>query len=62
MSDERKRNDGKPGTTDEWPRWEGPQENRPRGYRPPKDDPKRNPDSVGETLEESERSGPSEKP
>ena len=23
---------GKPGETSQWPRWEGPAENRPRGY------------------------------
>lgn len=30
--------DGAPGTTDESPRWEGPEETRPRGYLPAKDD------------------------
>jgi hypothetical protein len=31
--------DGAPGTTDQSPRWEGPQETRPPGYMPAKDDP-----------------------
>lgn len=31
--------DGAPGTTKQSPRWEGPEENRPRGYMKPKDDP-----------------------
>lgn len=43
---------GAPGTTDQRPRWEGPPENRPRGYLPPVDDPKRNPDALGETVED----------
>lgn len=33
--------DGAPGTTDQSPRWEGPQENTPPGYMPAKDDPDR---------------------
>lgn len=41
--------DGAPGTTDQSPRWEGPQENKPRGYMKPKDDPDRDEDAVGET-------------
>lgn len=40
--------DGASGTTDQSPRWEGPVENRPRGYLPPKDDPDKNIDAVGE--------------
>lgn len=43
---------GAPGTTTQWPRWEGPQENRPRGYLPAKDDPARDRDAVGENLED----------
>ncbi|MBW9091369.1 hypothetical protein JNB91_26545 [Rhizobium wenxiniae] len=39
---------GAPGTTDQSPRWEGPQENRPRGYMPAKDDPDVDRDAVGE--------------
>jgi len=42
--------DGAPGTTDQSPRWEGPEENRPRGYLKPKDDPERDRDAVGENL------------
>lgn len=41
--------DGAAGTTDQSPRWEGPQENTPRGYLKAKDDPDRNRDAVGET-------------
>lgn len=42
--------DGKAGTTDQAPHWEGPEENRPRGYLPAEDDPDRDPDAAGETL------------
>lgn len=31
--------DGAAGTTDQSPRWEGPQENTPRGYQKATDDP-----------------------
>lgn len=41
--------EGAPGTTDQSPRWEGPQENTPRGYLPAKDDPDTARDAVGET-------------
>ena len=44
--------DGKPGTTDQSPRWEGPEENRPRGYLPAKDNPDVDRDAVGENLQE----------
>jgi hypothetical protein len=44
--------DGKAGTTDQSPRWEGPQENRPRGYLPAKDDPDVDRDSEGENLKD----------
>lgn len=47
--------DGKPGTTDQSPRWEGPAQNRPRGYLPAKDDPHDEPDAAGETLEHPDR-------
>jgi len=30
---------GPSGTTEQSPRWEGPEETRPRGYLPAKDDP-----------------------
>jgi hypothetical protein len=42
--------DGVPGTTEQSPRWEGPKETRPRGYRPAKDDPEVARDAVGENL------------
>lgn len=29
--------DGAPGTTDQWPRWEGPQGSKPAGYLRAKD-------------------------
>lgn len=47
--------DGKPGTTDQAPRWEGPEETRPRGYLPAKDDPENDPDAAGETLRNPDR-------
>lgn len=43
---------GLPGTTEQSPRWEGPQENRPRGYLPAKDDPDVDRDAVGENLQD----------
>jgi hypothetical protein len=42
--------DGAPGTTEQSPRWEGPEETRPRGYLPAKDDPEVDRDAVGENL------------
>lgn len=47
--------DGKPGTTDQSPRWEGPVENRPRGYLPAEDDPYNEKDAAGETLKHPDR-------
>jgi len=44
--------DGAPGTTDQSPRWEGPQENMPRGYLPAKDDPDHDRDAAGENLKD----------
>jgi len=41
--------DGAAGTTDQSPRWEGPQENTPRGHLKAKDDPDQTEDAVGET-------------
>ncbi|ADY67893.1 hypothetical protein ACQZ63_25665 [Agrobacterium sp. CG160-95] len=41
---------GAPGTTVQSPRWEGPQDTRPAGYMPAKDDPEVDRDSVGENL------------
>jgi hypothetical protein len=40
---------GTPGTTDQAPRWEGPKENKPRGYLPAEDDPDTAADANGET-------------
>ncbi|TPI47457.1 hypothetical protein FJW05_10775 [Mesorhizobium sp. B2-9-1] len=47
---------GRPGTTEQWPRWEGPKGNRPPGYLKPKDDPDTNRDAAGENNEDPERS------
>jgi hypothetical protein len=47
--------DGAPGTTDQSPRWEGPEATRQRGYLPAKDDPDVDQDSVGETNKSPER-------
>ena len=47
--------DGAPGTTEQSPRWEGPQENTPRGYMKAKDDPETDRDSVGENLKDPRR-------
>ena len=47
--------DGVPGTTDQWPRWEGPEANRPRGYLPAEDDPETDRDAAGENLRDPER-------
>ena len=52
--------DGAPGTTDQSPRWEGPQENRPRGYLPAKDDPDNTRDAAGETNRHPDRKRPSD--
>lgn len=41
-----------PGTTDQSPRWEGPEETRPRCYLPAKDDPDTDKDAVGENNQE----------
>lgn len=46
---------GKAGTTDQMPRWEGPEENRPRGYLPANDDPSPDRDAAGENLRDPER-------
>lgn len=47
--------EGMPGTTDQSPRWEGPEENRPRGYLPAKDDPASDRDAAGENLNDPDR-------
>ena len=44
--------DGASGTTNQSPRWEGPEETRPRGYLPAKDDRDVNRDAVGENLQD----------
>jgi len=41
---------GTAGTTEQSPRWEGPEETRPRGYLPATDDPATDRDAVGENL------------
>ena len=41
---------GAAGTTDQSPRWEGPEASRPRGYLPAKDDPEHERDAAGENL------------
>lgn len=46
---------GPAGTTDQSPRWEGPQENRPRGYMPAADNPSVDRDAVGENLNDPDR-------
>lgn len=46
---------GQPGTTDQSPRWEGPEESRPRGYLPAVDDPENDQDAAGETLKNPDR-------
>jgi len=50
MSNDKPREGGAPGTSDQWPRWEGPPENRPHGYLPAKDDPVHDRDAAGENL------------
>jgi len=51
---------GAPGTTGQSPRWEGPQENRPRGYMPAKDNPEIDRDAVGENYQDPVRKNPSD--
>jgi hypothetical protein len=46
---------GAPGTTDQRPRWEGPPENRPRGYLPAVDDPETDRDAAGANLMDPEK-------
>lgn len=46
---------GATGTTDQSPRWEGPEETRPRGYLPAKDDPDIDRDAVGENNQDPSR-------
>jgi hypothetical protein len=44
--------DGAAGTTDQSPRWEGPESTRPRGYLPAVDDPEKDRDAAGENLQD----------
>jgi hypothetical protein len=46
---------GTPGTTDDRPRWEGPEETRPSGYKPAVDDPDRETDAAGESNSRPDR-------
>ncbi|MDQ0323541.1 hypothetical protein QO002_005747 [Pararhizobium capsulatum DSM 1112] len=41
---------GPAGTTDQSPRWEGPEQTRPRGYLPAIDNPETDRDALGENL------------
>ena len=47
--------EGKPGTTDQWPRWEGPEENRPAAYLPAKDNLEVDHDAAGESWQDPGR-------
>ena len=47
--------EGAPGTTDQRPRWEGPPENRPKGYLPAIDDPENDRDAAGENLKDPDK-------
>jgi hypothetical protein len=47
---------GPAGTTAQSPRWEGPEETRPRGYRPAIDNPETDHDAAGENLNDPDRS------
>lgn len=49
--------DGAPGTTVQSPTWEGPQENRPSGYLPAKDDSDRARDANGEANNDPSEEG-----
>ena len=46
---------GPAGTTEQSPRWEGPEETRPRGYLPAKDNPAIARDAHGENLNDPDR-------
>lgn len=50
-------NDPIAGTTDQLPRWEGPPENRPRGYLPATDNPDVDRDAAGQSLTDPDRKG-----
>jgi hypothetical protein len=49
-----------PGTTDQSPRWEGPEETRPRGYLPAADNPETDRDAMGENLRDPRKRNVSE--
>ncbi|KAB2758464.1 hypothetical protein F9K98_21320 [Brucella anthropi] len=49
------KHDPKTGTTDQKPKWEGPPENRPRGYEPADDDPAKKRDAAGHNLADPDR-------
>ncbi|MBJ6135728.1 hypothetical protein JAU75_23055 [Ochrobactrum sp. Q0168] len=49
------KHDPKTGTTDQKPKWEGPPENRPRGYEPAEDDPAKKRDAAGHNLADPDR-------
>lgn len=54
--DKKKHENAVAGTTDERPRWEGPEESRPSGYKPAADEPDKKRDAAGENLDDPERS------
>ncbi|PHR17528.1 MAG: hypothetical protein COA37_22145 [Hoeflea sp.] len=45
---------GPAGTTDQSPRWEGPEETRPSGYLPAKEDPETDRDAAEEDVNDTE--------
>ena len=47
--------EGMPGTTDQSPHWEGPEENRPRAYLAADDDPASDRDAAAENLNDPDR-------
>lgn len=49
------KNEPKAGTTDQKPKWEGPPENRPRGYEPAVDDPAKKRDAAEHSLSYPDR-------
>lgn len=49
---------GPAGTTNQMPRWEGPEESRPSGYLPAKDVPEKDSDADSESIRNSKRSNP----
>lgn len=49
------KHDPKTGTTNQKPKWEGPPENRPRGYEPADDNPAKKRDAAGHNLSDPDR-------